>query len=234
MARQQQRGAFLQPDQGAHRVDGGAAFVALPKHVVEDFERYRAVVAGPHDVREERGQVEIALTGEDPVVPAPGEHVHAQQRRIRQLHEEDLLSVNGFDRGRIPVAAENVKTVEAGADRGVVGEVHDALGAFEIVDVFAPGEGLVGDLNAVVGGHLAQLLQLRGRDLVVVDGGGAHVAADQDRVDAEPVHEGELAGSPAQVGLQQGFADPVEVPEGLVEVQGQAEVPGQGTDVFGA
>ena len=64
----------------------------LPEDVVEHLERQRPGVPGRQHVAEERGQVEGALAREQPVVPAPLQHVHVHVRRVGQLQEEQLLA----------------------------------------------------------------------------------------------------------------------------------------------
>ena len=49
-------------------------------------------------------------------MPAPGQHVHAQQRRVGQLQEEDLLARYLFDRRRIVAAGQDVEAVQADPD----------------------------------------------------------------------------------------------------------------------
>ena len=225
---------LLQPDQRTHRVDGGAFDVGLAEDVVEDLERHRPGVAGPDHVTHELGELELALAGEDAVVPAPGEHVHGELGRVGHLHEEDLVRVDVFDGGGVPVPGQDVEGVQAGAEVGVVHHFHEAVGVLVVVDVLAPGEGLVGDLDAVLAGEVREGGELRGAEVVVVDGGGGDVGADQDGVHAQPGHEPELGLGPAEVGCQQVLGHAVEVAERLVEVQREAQVRGHLADVFGA
>ena len=103
-----------------------------------------------------------------------------------------------LDRRRVVAAGQDVEAVEADPDGRVVGELDDPPGASVVVDVPAPGQRLVGEPHAVRRGLLAQPAQLRGGHLVVVDRRGADVAADQHRVDAEPLHQRELRPRPVQ------------------------------------
>jgi hypothetical protein len=100
-------------------------------------------------------------------VAAPLQDVHAQVRRVGELAVEDL--VDAGDRVQIGAAREDVEGVQAGAERRVVGGLHDPPRVVVLVDVPAPGERLVGDLQAVPGGPLGQRAQLRGGEGVVVD-----------------------------------------------------------------
>ena len=182
---------------------------------------------------QEPDQVEVPLPGEDPVVAGPGQHVHAQQRRVGQLHEEDLLRRDVLDRRRVPAPGEDVEAVQAGAHTGVVGEVHDPLGPLEVVDEPPPRERLVGQAHAVALGQLPEPAQLGGHELVVVDLGRGHVGAHEHGADAQPLHQPELGPGPAQVGGEPLRPHGVGVAEGLVEVQAQAEVRGEPADLLG-
>ena len=61
----------------------------------------------------------------------------------------------------------------------MVGGLHDPPRVVVVVDVAAPGERLVGDPDAVLGGPLGERAQLRGGEGVVVDRGGGDVRADE-------------------------------------------------------
>jgi hypothetical protein len=149
-------------------VDGGRARVGLAEHVVEHFERQRPGVPGLQDDAQEPGEVEGALAGEEPVVAAPLEDVHVQVRGVGELEEEQLLGRDDADRGDVGPAREDVEAVEAQAEVRVVGAADDPPGPVEGRDVAAPGEGLVGDAHAVVGGAFGEEVQVLGGQVVVV------------------------------------------------------------------
>ncbi len=154
----------LEEDQRAHRVDRGAARVGLAEDVVEDLQRQRAVVAGGQHAAQQTGHVQRALPGEAAVVAAPLQDVHRQVRRVRELEEEDLLARDAVDRVQRRAAAEDVERVQAGAQRGVVGGLDDPPRMVVGADVAAPGERLVGDLQATLvgaGGERVQVLAAR-------------------------------------------------------------------------
>jgi hypothetical protein len=83
-------------------------------------------------------------------------------------------------------------------------------------------------------GEVTEPAQLSGRDLVVVDRGGADVAAHQQGVDAEPPHQGELGLRPPQHPRELLLLDALGVAEGLVEVEAQPEPTGERPDLLGA
>ena len=142
---------LLQRQQRTQRVDRGALRVGLPEHVVEDLERQRSGVPGGQHVPEEGRQVERALAREQPVVPAPLEHVHVHRRGVGELQEEQLLAGDVADAGRVGAAGEDVEAVDAQPQRGVVGAAHDLPRPFVGVDEPPPGQRLVGDPQPPVG-----------------------------------------------------------------------------------
>ena len=228
-------GALLfEPDQRPHGIDGRAFDVGLAEDVVEHFQRYRSGIAGADHVAHELGEVELALAREHPVVPAPGQHVHGQLGGIGHLDEEDFRRVEGLDRRGVPAAGEDVEGVQAGAQVGVVHHVNQPVGVLVVADVLAPGQGLVGDLDAVFAREVREPGELGGPEFVVVDRGRAHVGAQQHGVHAQPGHEPELGVRAAQIGGEQVLGNAVEVAERLVEVQRESEVGGQLPDILRA
>ena len=72
-------------------------------------------VPGREHVGCEAGEIEAALPGETPVVTAPRQRVHAQQRGIGELHEEDLFSRDVADRTGVMAQGQDVEAVQADA-----------------------------------------------------------------------------------------------------------------------
>ena len=200
--RRGRRQPVLEHEQRAHRVDRGAARIGLAEDVVEDLERQRAGVAGGEHAVDERGDVERALAREAAVVAAPLQDVHRQMRRVGELQEEDPLARDRVDRGQVGAAREDVERVQAGAERGVVGGLDDPPRVVVLADVAAPGQRLVGDLQAALVGARRERVELLGGERVVVDRVRRDVRADQDRVDAELLHDVELGLGAAQVALE--------------------------------
>ena len=129
-------------------------------------------------------------------------------RRVGELQEEDLLARDRVDRGQVGAAGEDVERVQAGAERGVVGGLDDPPRVVVLADVPAPGQRLVGDLQAALVGAVGERVQLLGGELVVVDRVRRDVRADQDRVHAELLHHVELGLGAAQVALRAAPAAP--------------------------
>ena len=183
---------------------------------------------------QEPGQVEAALAGEQPVVAAPRQQVHRERGGVGELQEEHLVAGDLLDRRRVVPAGEDVEAVEAGADGRVVGLLHDPPGTAVVVDVPAPGERLVRDPYAVALREVAEPAQLVGRHVVVVDRRRPDVAADEQRVDAEPLHERELGRGPAQHAGELLLVDALGVPERLVQVEREPQPVGERADLLGA
>ena len=75
----------------------------------------------------------------------------------------------------------------------MVGGRHDPPGVLVVVHVPSPGEGLVGDADAVLLRHGGQLVQLLAGQVVVVDGELRDAGADQQHGRAEQAGQLELA-----------------------------------------
>ena len=191
------------------------------------------VVARPHQVTHERAEVEAALAGEEAVVPAPREHVHGEERRIRQLDEEDLVGGDRLDRFGVVALRQDVEAVEAHArcerDRRDARCGRPPRSCRRT----APRERLVGDAHAEPLGEIAQLTQLGGRELLVAAARRRDVAAQEHGLDAETIHERELRRRPPEVLLEQVGADAFEVAEGLVQIERQTELLGSRPDRLG-
>ena len=97
----------------------------------------------------------------------------------------------------------------------------------------APGERLVADAQPALGGPRRELVQLLGDAVVVVEGVRGDRRADQDEVRAELLHDVELALGPAEVRREHVGVVRVEVTEGLVQVDREAEVGAPGTHLGG-
>ncbi len=214
---------LLQRDQGPFRVDGGAVGGRLAVDVVEHLQRQRPPVARVEHRPGERGEVEGALPGEQPVVPAPLEHVHAQVRGVGELEEEQFVRADGVQAGQVVAPGEHVEAVQAQPEGGVVGAPDDLGRVPPGVDVPTPGQRLVGDAEAACGGPLGQGVQVFGGEVVVVDGVGRDRRAHEHGVRTEPLHQVELVLGAAQIGGQQRPGHRLEVPERLEEVHRQAQ-----------
>ena len=182
---------------------------------------------------DEGGEIPGTLTGKQPVVSTPGQHVHAQCGSVGQLEVEDLLARDLLDAGWIVASGQDMEAVEAETDLRVVGALDDSPRATVVVHEPTPGQGFERDPHAVDLGEVTECSELVGGGLVGVDGGSGHIAADQDRLDAQPLHEGELGLGPAQVVGQELRGNAFEVTKRLVEVEAQAQPLGECSDFLG-
>ena len=167
------------------------------------------------------------------MVARPREHVLLQQGRIRELHEEDLGRIAPLHPGHGVPAGKDVEAVQAGPDPGVVRELHDPVRAAPVIDVRAPRERLVGQVDPALVGDVARGPQLLGDRLIVVQHTGGHVRAHEQHRGPEPVHEFALGAQSAQ-GVRErlrGHLHPVT--ERLVHVQGEPQVRGELPQLFG-
>ena len=186
------RRAISEPDQRSARMCGRARHIRLAEGVVEDFQRKRARVSRSKDMREERGEIEGTLARKQSVVTAPEQHVHVERRGVGKLQEEDLVAVDRLDLREIMSPREDVEAVEADTEVGPVRELDDAPRVPVVIDVATPGERLVCDADAVLGCAISQFSQLTGGHIVVADGRCRDVAAHEQKVGADPLHDLEL------------------------------------------
>ena len=126
-----------------------------------------------------------------------------------------------------------MEAVDDEAERRVIGVLHDVPGLAPSVDVPAPGEGLVADAQPAFRGALGHLGEVGGGARGVVDGGGLDVAADQDEIGAERLHDVELALGAVEIAGAQRIGRRLEIAEGLEDRDGEAEPVGDRAHVGG-
>ena len=83
--------------------------------------------------------------------------------------------------------------VEHEPDRRMVGAAHDLPGVAVVVDVPAPGERLEADAQAALRGPLAELAEIGGGAVDAAERIGRDVAAHEQEIAAELLHDVELA-----------------------------------------
>jgi hypothetical protein len=149
---------------------------------------------------------------------APGHHVHRTHRRVGELDEEDALAGEVGDAVGVVAEGQGVETVEDQAERGVRGTFDDVPGLAPEAGVAAPGERLEADAQAAPVGPLGHLAQVGGGARRVVEGGRLGVAADQDHLGAELLHDVELALGALEIAGALRLGHRLEVAERLVEV----------------
>ena len=124
---------------------------------------------------------------------APGEVVHFEERRVRELHQEDAVLGDRPHRRQVGLARQDMEGVEDEPDRRVVGAAHDLPGVAVVADVAAPGEGLVADAQAAFRRALAELAEIRGGAVDAAERIRRNIAAHEKEIAAELRHDVELA-----------------------------------------
>ena len=157
-------------------------------------------------------------------MPAPLQQVHVHVRRVGQLQEEQLLAGDLLDPGRIRAAGQDVETVDAQAERRMVGRPDDVPGPLVGVDMRSPGQGLVGHQQPALLRQDGGLVQLLGNLVVVVGGVRMIRRTHQDLVGAHLLHDVEFAFDSAQIRREAFGPHTVQVTERLVQVDRQAEI----------
>src|SRR5690606_20605884 len=118
--------------------------------------------------------------------------IHVDQRRIRQLHDEDAVTGNGADGLHVDVSGQGVKAVEDQADARVVGPPHHFPGVPMVVDVPPPGERLVAHAQAAGAGTGAEFAEIGGGSIDATERLRRYRGADQHQVAADLLHQVEL------------------------------------------
>src|SRR5262245_26780874 len=126
-------------------------------------------------------------------MPAPIQDIHLQPRSVRQLNEKNAIARNRVQRLEIRLAGVSVKAVENKPDRRVVGAPDDFPGIAIIVDVTPPGERLEANAQAALRCPFAKLVKICRTAVYAAKGVRRNVAADQQRITAELLHEVEFA-----------------------------------------
>jgi hypothetical protein len=138
------------------------------------------------------------------------------------LDEEDFPAGDVGEAGGVVVEGEGVEAVDDEAESRVVGGLDDAPGLAPGVGIPAPRERFVADAKAAGGGAGG-----------VWQAGGLDVAADQDEVGTEGLHDVELAFGAVEVAAALRVGHRLEIAEGLEDVDGQAEICGDAADIGG-
>jgi hypothetical protein len=125
-----------------------------------------------------------------------------------------------------------VEAVQAQPERGVVRAAHYPPRVVVGVHETAPGKGFVRDPDAALRRAVREQVQLLGGEVVVVHRVAGHRRAHEHRVRAQLGHHVELVLRAAQVGGEHVRRHGLEVAEGLVQVDREAEVGAPVADPF--
>lgn len=204
-----------QVDERALAVYGDRARRPGPELVVEDFQRHHPVIAGREDRLGEVGDGQIALSRHRPEMPAPGQQVHVQPRRVGELDEEYPVLRNRADAVHRNIARQCMKAVENEPDIGMVGTAHDFPGTAVVADMPAPGQGFVADAQPAFGRPFAEFVKIRRRPVDAAKRERRDVGADQHQVGSQVLHHVELALGPIETALALRLGHAFEIAEGL-------------------
>src|SRR4029078_2745525 len=89
--------------------------------VIENLERQVATIACRLHGSEETGDVEVALSRHVSEVPAPGEKVHIEERRIADPQQKKPVAWYGADRIRVDIPRHGVEGIKDQTDSRVIG-----------------------------------------------------------------------------------------------------------------
>jgi hypothetical protein len=184
--------AIEHEDEGALAVDRDAARRSGPEAVAEDLVREEPVVAGRLERLHEGVDGEFALAGERAVVAAPGEVVHFEERRIRDLDEDDAFLRIARMGARSVLRTRMWKESRMSPIAGWSAP-HHLPGVAIVVDVAAPGEGLVADAQPAPCRALAELAEVGRGAVDSAERILGDVAAHEEEIAAELLHHVELA-----------------------------------------
>ena len=106
----------------------------------------------------------------------------------------------------------------------MIGPAHHLPGVAMVVDVAAPGEGLVADPDAVPGGPVAEFAKIGRRPVDTAERDGRGVGADEHQVGSQLAHQIELSLGPVEVARAMRLGHAFEVPEWLEERDLQARL----------
>ena len=160
------------------------------------------------------------------MVAGPLDDRHLEQRRIGHLQEKDPVAGDVGNACRIVAQRQCVEAVEDQAQVGVIGLLHDGPGLPVQVDMAPPGQRLVADLQPAACRALGQFPKLCGAAGRIVEGLRRGVGTAQHQRATQCLHHVELAFGALQAALEQRLRHALEVPEGLVEIDAQAQVVG--------
>jgi hypothetical protein len=88
------------------------------------------------------------------------QQVHVDARRVGDLDDEDPVTWNSPDAGRVDAAGEAMKAVENEPNVWMLGASHDLPGISMIMDIPPPGERLVADAQSALLCQVPQLMKV--------------------------------------------------------------------------
>ena len=113
----------------------------------------------------------------------------------------------------------------------MIGAAHDLPGIAVVVDVAAPGQRLEADAQAARCRKFAKCAKIRGRTIDTAQCGRRNVAADQQQIGAQFLHQVELAFDPCEVAGALRLGHALEIPKRLEGANTQSEFAAKLSDV---
>ena len=196
-------------------IDRDRARTAAAELVVEDLKAERPGISGRRHRTHETGHLEVTLPRHVTEVARPVKQIHFNLRRIRELQKENSVSRDRADRVRWNLAGQRVKAVENQPDIGVIGAADDFPGIAVVPDMLAPGQGLVADAQAALGGADAEFGEILGHAINATERFGMNGRAHQNKLRTELLHQVELAFNPVEGPGAQRLRQPLEITERL-------------------
>ena len=165
-------------------------------------------------------------------MPRPLQHVHDQQRRIGELHEEDLVARDPHDAGRIVAQRERVKAVEYQAEVRMVRSVDDRPRLAITIGDAGPTQAPRIQCADYVSRPARQAHgAVRPHVLRRAATSGRRVRAHQHQLRTHRLHHVELALGALEVALEDGVRRSLEVAKRLVQLARETEIGGDCTSV---
>ncbi len=165
---------------------------------------------------------------------APIKQVHVDQRRIRQLDDEDFFLGYRADGIDVDLSRQRMKAVEDKPDIGMIRPANNFPGVAMIIDISPPGKRLIANLEPPFGRTLTQFMKIGRGAIDTAESCLRHVRADKHHVRPEFLHDVELALGPVERPLPKPIRHALEITKGLKEGDFQTEVARHSADIGGA
>ena len=166
-------------------------------------------------------------------MPAPRENIEVELGSVGELNQEYPVRGDRGDRGDGKTGRQGMEAVQNDSDRGVVGSPDDFPGIPVIVDIASPRQRLEADAQAARVRPLSQFAKVVGGPVDAAERDRRDIAANQQEIGAELLHQVELPFRPAKGLLALRLGHPLEIAEWLQGADAQAEIPAHPRDVAG-
>lgn len=145
----------------------------------------------------------------------PFEDIHLHQRRIRQLQEGDFVHRDFRQPLQIVAAGQNMKAVQNDPQCRAVHAFHPFPGLIPAVDVRSPGQCFVADDDLFLLRQRRQRGEIRHLQRNICGTVRLHIAAQEQCVAAQLMHQGEFALRPRHIRRKLAAAGTFKIAKGL-------------------